>query len=103
LALVKARLFERYAGAWLATYRTQFGVGGQFQVQRLCASAAAFYQPHFLRNQGNPFITLRRIYEELLDEILRNAELKEGRLNRLTRRMEDYYRPGDRIATRGDH
>jgi hypothetical protein len=93
LSLVRDRLQERHGRGWLPAYRRFFGVGGQFQVQRLCASAAAFYQPLFNRAQANPFITLRHAYNELLNEIVHGAAYGDLDVRRLQSRALTHNRP----------
>jgi|GEM_PF-6295126 len=92
LSLVRAELQNRYKLSWLVAYRAQFGVSEQFQVQRLCASAAAFYQPHFNPAFRNPFSVLRQIYDQLVDDLVRGVEHRQLDVNRLSGRIEDFYR-----------
>ena len=93
LALVRSRLEGKHDALWLRVYRTRFGVNGQFQVQRLCASAAAFYAPGFTRAQGNPFLALRHNYNGLVADIGQGIPYDDLDLRVLPSRFEDYYRP----------
>jgi hypothetical protein len=88
LSLVQKRLAPRHDHGWLHMYRSRFGVESQFQVQRLCASAASFYQPHFVREHVNPFIGLRRAYNDLLGDMLHGTSYDKLEMARLPAEIE---------------
>jgi hypothetical protein len=96
LALVRKRLQPRHGKRWMEVYRSDFCVEGYFHVERLCLSAANFYQPHVPMGQGNPFRNLQSCYDELVLAIENGVAFDDLPVAKLNWRIEDFYTMGIR-------
>lgn len=94
LCVLRRRLYPKYGWRWLKTYREFFGVSRELQVERLCKSAAAFYNPTISVDQQNPFSELLETYRGYIRPVHKGVPFERFLLQDLRRPMDVVMREG---------